>query len=62
MGDDLPCRVLVVDDEAPVAVMWAASLERAGFSAVAVFDPSEHLTVEQRRKLAEEILQRDATD
>lgn len=28
--------------------------------AVGVFDPSEHLTTEQRRKLAEEILHRDA--
>lgn len=29
---------------------------------VGVFDPSEHLTVEQRRRLAEEILRRDVPD
>lgn len=38
--------------------MFAQQLKHSG--AVGVFDPSEHLTQEQRRKLAEEILQRDA--
>ncbi len=38
--------------------MFAQQHKHSG--AVGVFDPSEHLTQEQRRKLAEEILQRDA--
>lgn len=38
--------------------MFAQQHKHSG--AVGVFDPSEHLTVEQRRKLAEEILHRDA--
>ena len=38
--------------------MFAQQLKHSGV--VGVFDPSEHLTQEQRRKLAEEILQRDA--
>lgn len=38
--------------------MFAQQHKHSG--AVGVFDPSEHLTIEQRRKLAEEILQRDA--
>lgn len=37
--------------------MFAQQHKHSG--AVGVFDPSEHLTQEQRRKLAEEILQRD---
>jgi phage terminase small subunit len=37
--------------------MFAQQHKHSG--AVGVFDPSEHLTPEQRRKLAEEILQRD---
>lgn len=39
--------------------MFAQQHKHSG--AVGVFDPSEHLTPEQRRKLAEEILQRDGT-
>lgn len=38
--------------------MFAQQHKHTG--AVGVFDPSEHLTSEQRRRLAEEILQRDA--
>lgn len=38
--------------------MFAQQHKHTG--AVGVFDPSEHLSVEQRRKLAEEILQREA--
>lgn len=57
-------RLRLVDRIKPVHLlglqfgMFAQQHKHTG--AVGVFDPSEHLTQEQRRKLAEEILQRDA--
>jgi phage terminase small subunit len=57
-------RIRMVDRIKPVHLlglqlgMFAQQHKHTG--AVGVFDPSEHLTQEQRRKLAEEILQRDA--
>lgn len=57
-------RLRLVDRIKPVHLlglqfgMFAQQHKHTG--AVGVFDPNEHLTQDQRRKLAEEILQRDA--